>query len=164
MEYNIYKLNNLYLNGDLFLIAIIGYTLIGRGIYLTSFIFGCIIMTGIFMLSTRLMGEEHSSIHDDICRKMRNYESDYDIYGFPSIHAARVFYAVGFMYMIRDNVDKTFISSLFIAGVTMFVNTKYQCNTSRQLIVGSVIGLIVSYLSFTIANILILTNKSVDDI
>jgi len=74
----------------------------------------------------------------------------YDIYGMPSGHSQMAFYSVMFIHLALKNVKITVIY-LLVAVATMYQRVKYRNHTVLQVVVGSLVGSIVGYVFFFIA-------------
>lgn len=73
-----------------------------------------------------------------------------EIFGMPSGHSQLAFYSVVFIHLALNNVKITALYLLF-AIVTMYQRVKYRNHTVLQVVVGSLIGSVIGYVFFIIA-------------
>jgi len=78
-------------------------------------------------------------------------------YGMPSDHAQLVFFALTYIYLVKHSIY-TLILELSIALLTCFQRWKYRRHTIEQIVIGSIIGIIMGGLSFS------LTKKYIESI
>ena len=78
-------------------------------------------------------------------------------YGMPSGHAQLVFFALTYIYLVKHSIY-TLILELSIALLTCFQRWKYRRHTINQIVVGSLLGIIIGGVSFS------LTKKYIDNI
>jgi membrane-associated phospholipid phosphatase len=97
-------------------------------------------------------------------RYISKYGVPYDIYGMPSGHSQSVLFSTIFIYFAFHNIKLTIIYLLF-SIITVFQRVIENHHTVLQVIVGSMIGLIIGYVSYEMAKIKMagkLTNKKDD--
>lgn len=97
-------------------------------------------------------------------RYISKYGVPYDIYGMPSGHSQSVLFSTIFIYFAFHNIKLTIIY-LLISIITVFQRVIENHHTVLQVIVGSMIGLIIGYVSYEMAKIKMagkLTNKKDD--
>jgi membrane-associated phospholipid phosphatase len=97
-------------------------------------------------------------------RYISKYGIPYDIYGMPSGHSQSVLFSTIFIYFAFHNTKLTIIY-LLISIITVFQRVIQNHHTVLQVIVGSMIGLIIGYVSYEMAKLKMagkLTNKKDD--
>lgn len=97
-------------------------------------------------------------------RYISKYGVPYDIYGMPSGHSQSVLFSTIFIYFAFHNIKLTIIY-LLISIITVSQRVIENHHTVLQVIVGSMIGLIIGYVSYEMAKIKMagkLTNKKDD--
>ena len=97
-------------------------------------------------------------------RYISKYGVPYDIYGMPSGHSQSVLFSTIFIYFAFHNIKLTIVY-LIISIITLFQRVIENHHTVLQVIVGSMIGLIIGYVSYEMAKIKMagkLTNKKDD--
>jgi len=72
-------------------------------------------------------------------------------YGMPSGHMQSCFYSLTYLYLVKQSPTITIVE-MFITSLTFYQRWKYNRHTIEQLCVGSVVGILVGYLSFIIVN------------
>lgn len=70
-------------------------------------------------------------------------------YGMPSGHVQSCFFSLTYLYLVKKSPLLLMIE-LFITSLTFYQRWKYKRHTLLQLSIGSIIGLILGYISFTI--------------
>jgi len=85
---------------------------------------------------------------NDISKK--DIENSDDMkYGMPSRHAQGVFFSLTFLYLVRK--DPLFLLlGLFLAVLGWYQRYTYKRHTLEQLFVGSVVGIVIGYISYLI--------------
>jgi membrane-associated phospholipid phosphatase len=73
-----------------------------------------------------------------------------EIYGMPSGHSQLAFYSVVFIHMSLKNIKITSLYLLF-AVATMYQRVAYRNHTVLQVVIGSLVGSIVGYVCFVLA-------------
>ena len=97
-------------------------------------------------------------------RYISKYGVPYDIYGMPSGHSQSVLFSTIFIYFAFHNIKLTIIY-LLISIITVSQRVIENHHTVLQVIVGSMFGLIIGYVSYEMAKIKMagkLTNKKDD--
>jgi hypothetical protein len=85
-------------------------------------------------------------------RYITKYGVPYDIYGMPSGHSQSVLYSTIFIYFAFHNIKLT-IGYLLISTITLFQRVIENHHTVFQVIIGSIVGLIIGYVSYEMAKI-----------
>lgn len=80
-----------------------------------------------------------------------------DKYGMPSGHAQSVFFALTYLYLVKQSIY-SFLLELCVALITCYQRWKYRRHTISQIIVGSFVGILFGGLSFS------LTKKYIESI
>jgi len=75
-----------------------------------------------------------------------NYENEEE-FGMPSGHAQTIFYSIFFYFYLTQNWY-VFVGSLFLGILTLYQRWKYKNHTVKQLIIGSLIGVLFSFFVF----------------
>jgi membrane-associated phospholipid phosphatase len=70
-------------------------------------------------------------------------------YGMPSLHAQSVFFSMTYLYLVKRHVYWTLIEC-FVAIMTFYQRWKYRNHTLNQLVVGSILGSTIAYISHMI--------------
>ena len=70
-------------------------------------------------------------------------------YGMPSGHVQSCFFSLTYLYLVKKS-HLLLMIELFITSLTFYQRWKYKRHTLLQLSIGSIIGLILGYISFTI--------------
>ena len=78
------------------------------------------------------------------------YEDEHK-YGMPSGHAQLSFFAVAYVYWVRRSTD-ILCPMFLIACIALYQRWKYRRHTVEQLVIGSLLGMMISYGSFLGAN------------
>jgi membrane-associated phospholipid phosphatase len=66
-------------------------------------------------------------------------------YGFPSGHAQSCFFSLGFLFFI-NGPQAILYSMTFICAMTLYQRYKYRRHTIKQLVFGSIIGILFAYI------------------
>jgi membrane-associated phospholipid phosphatase len=77
-------------------------------------------------------------------------------YGMPSGHAQSCFYSMTYLYLVKEN-PLWLIVELFIASLTIYQRWSYHRHTAQQLMVGSLVGIFIGWVSVTIINKYLIT-------
>ena len=72
-----------------------------------------------------------------------------DIYGMPSGHAQSIAFSMSYLYFIQKDLY-TVLLYTSILGLTVFQRWNYKKHTIKQLIVGTVIGILFGFFSYQI--------------
>ena len=72
----------------------------------------------------------------------------YDRYGMPSGHAQSAFYSTIFVYLVLKNNSITAVY-LLVSFIILYQRIKYKNHTFLQVVIGSFIGSIMSFLVYT---------------
>jgi membrane-associated phospholipid phosphatase len=75
-----------------------------------------------------------------------NYENE-EQFGMPSGHAQSVFYSILFYFYLTQNWY-ILVGSLFLGILTLYQRWKYKNHSVKQLIIGSLIGILFSFFVF----------------
>lgn len=86
----------------------------------------------------------------------KNIYEGIEEYGMPSGHAQSSFYSITYLYLVKEN-PLWLIVELFIASLTIYQRWKYNRHTAQQLMIGSLVGALVGWMSVTIINKYLLT-------
>jgi membrane-associated phospholipid phosphatase len=78
-----------------------------------------------------------------------NFYKGTEQYGMPSGHLQSCFFSMTYVYLVK-NSPSLLMMELFITSLTFYQRWKYNRHTVLQLLFGSLIGLLVGYVSFTI--------------
>jgi membrane-associated phospholipid phosphatase len=70
-------------------------------------------------------------------------------YGMPSLHAQGIFFVTAYLYFVQGSI-MVLLFELFISCLTLYQRWKYKKHTLEQLLVGSLLGIIIAYISVTI--------------
>lgn len=70
----------------------------------------------------------------------------------PSGHAQMTFFLTTYLYLVKKSF-LLFIFELFLSVLALYQRLKYNRHTVKQLFTGSVLGIIIAYLSVKITNI-----------
>lgn len=143
----IYTLDLIGLFGPAILFVISLWYLWGNGIYWTwnivLFCINLIINSGLkdWIKESRPVGG----------RSMTTYETykGAQEYGMPSGHSQLVSGLVTYSYLVKPST-MNLISGLFIISLTLYQRWKYKRHSIEQLGVGAVVGILVSYISYTL--------------
>lgn len=112
--------------------------------YLISFLFHYVINDRINSILKLWIQEKRPT--GSISIQGEKYEGAH-AYGMPSGHAQVLFYGLTFYYLVKRSVPWT-AGMVFIAGLTLYQRWKYKNHTIRQLVAGSVVGMIVAFIGF----------------
>ena len=143
----IYILDLIGLFGPAILFAMSLWQLWGNGIYwtwnLVLFIINMIINSGLkdWIREPRPVGG----------RSMTTYETYKGAqgYGMPSGHSQLAFGLVTYSYLVKPDT-MYLIGGICIIGLTLYQRWKYKRHSIEQLCVGAVVGIIVTYISYTL--------------
>lgn len=139
--------DNLGSYGHFILTIITTWFLIGRAIYLIWFIIGLVENVMFTRFLTRFIKEPRP-------REMVDDYDDYDErYGMPSLPISIAFYAVGFLYLMRNNIDHFFMIAMFIIGVMIYINLKNKSYSIVQMSAGGIMGVSMAYITHTISEV-----------
>jgi len=88
----------------------------------------------------------------------------YDIFGMPSGHAQNAIFTLFYVYLATKNIN-LFYFQLIIVLITVLQRYVFNHHTLFQLIVGSIIGLIISHLFYSFAqqNLMGKIREKIDD-
>jgi len=86
---------------------------------------------------------------DNGIRIMNEEYNGVEKYGMPSGHAQSCFFSLTFLYLVKGS-PAWLIIELFIGLVSLYQRFKYKQHTVEQLLVGSILGIIFAYFSFSI--------------
>jgi membrane-associated phospholipid phosphatase len=81
----------------------------------------------------------------------KNIYEGIEEYGMPSGHAQSCFYSITYLYLVKEN-PIWLIVELFIASLTIYQRWNYNRHTIKQLMVGSIMGVFVGWMSVTLIN------------
>ena len=81
----------------------------------------------------------------------KNVYEGIEEYGMPSGHAQSCFYSITYLYLVKEN-SIWLIVELFIASLTIYQRWKYNRHTAQQLMVGSMVGAFVGWVSVVLIN------------
>jgi len=70
-------------------------------------------------------------------------------YGMPSLHTQGIFFVTSYLYFVQQSI-MILLFELFISCFTIYQRWKYKKHTLNQLLVGSLLGIIIAYISVTI--------------
>ena len=79
-----------------------------------------------------------------------NYEG-IEKYGMPSGHAQLTFFLTTYLYLVKNSIY-ILLFELFITILGLYQRWKYNRHTINQLFIGSILGIIIAYLSVDITN------------
>jgi len=82
-----------------------------------------------------------------ILENEEKYYSGMEQYGMPSGHIQSCLYSITYLYLVKPS-PIILLFELFIACLTFYQRWKYNRHTIEQLLVGSVVGIMVGYVSF----------------
>lgn len=91
---------------------------------------------------------------DSVLLPLEKVEYGYEVenkYGMPSTHAQLSFFAVAYVYWVRRSTD-ILCPMFLIACITLYQRWKYRRHTAEQLLIGSLLGIMISYAFFLGAN------------
>jgi membrane-associated phospholipid phosphatase len=74
-----------------------------------------------------------------------------DIYGLPSGHAQQILFSVFYLFFVKRSVF-LLIGGLFLSALTVYQRWKYKRHSIKQLIYGSSIGIVISYIGYYITS------------
>lgn len=80
-------------------------------------------------------------------------------YGMPSGHAQSVLFSTVFVFLTTRS-PHLLIWYVFISSLSIYQRWKYRRHTANQLIIGSIIGMTVAYVSFTMTKYYLETYKT----
>jgi len=131
--------------GPVILFAITFYYLINKTPYLIVFIFGSII----------------NSMVNKLIKKPRpnNEINVLEQYDFPSGHAQSAFFSLTFLALTNTSYTITYFMT-FICLISLYERYIYKRHTIKQLIIGSIIGTIFSYILVYITQLYLYNNKN----
>lgn len=72
-----------------------------------------------------------------------------DIYGMPSGHAQSVAFSLSYLYFVQKNLFMTFFHFCILV-LTIFQRWNYRKHTWNQLLVGTILGLLIGFVTFQI--------------
>lgn len=139
----IYALDLVGLLGPIILFIVSAWQLWGNGIYWTlSIVVFCInifINIGLkqWIREPRPVGGQIMSIYGVLD------------YGMPSGHSQMAFGLVTFVYLVKQSVS-FLIGGVWIIGLTLYQRWKYNRHSIEQLVIGAIVGILVSYISYTV--------------
>ena len=83
--------------------------------------------------------------------KKHNYSHNpIQIYGMPSGHSQMVLFSTTYIYLVLKNIPITLVYLLLTLN-TLVQRIRYKNHTFMQVIVGSIVGALVAYISYTYA-------------
>jgi membrane-associated phospholipid phosphatase len=74
-----------------------------------------------------------------------------DIYGFPSGHAQQLSFSVFYLYFVKKSSILLFVG-LFLLSLTVYQRWKFKRHSIKQLLVGSIMGVIIGYIGYYITS------------
>jgi len=125
-------------NFGFLIVFVIGFiTLLKNPIYLSGYlVFTCINQIINIVLKSTIREPRPITIN----------ETNYDKYGMPSGHAQHIYFFMTFTYLVNKSI-MVLLLELFISFFTLYQRWKYKKHSIPQLLVGSIIGIIVAFLS-----------------
>jgi membrane-associated phospholipid phosphatase len=70
-----------------------------------------------------------------------------DIYGFPSGHAQQILYSVFYLFFVKRS-KLLLLIGLFLSSLTVYQRWKFKRHSIKQLLVGSIMGVIIGYIGY----------------
>jgi membrane-associated phospholipid phosphatase len=77
-------------------------------------------------------------------------------YGMPSGHVQSSFFSLTYLYLVKKS-SLLLMIELFITSLTFYQRWKYKRHTILQLCIGTIIGILLGYISFEIVKIYLKT-------
>jgi dolichyldiphosphatase len=87
-----------------------------------------------------------SSIDHSFFDNIANYNG-IEIYGMPSGHSQMIFFSLIYLYLVKKS-NFLLMTTLFLAGITLYQRWFYGRHTIEQLLVGSFIGTLFAFVWF----------------
>jgi len=119
--------------------------------YFYGYVLFYVINTLINKLLKRAIREPRPKDGKNIMDFEKNIYEGIEEYGMPSGHAQSCFYSLTYLYLVKEN-PIWLIMELFIASLTIYQRWSYNRHTAKQLLVGSIVGVVVGWTSVTIIN------------
>ena len=135
-----------------YIILLIGIILLWKqSKYFYGYLLFHVINTFINKLIKLVVREPRPNNGKNIMEFEQNIYEGSEEYGMPSGHAQSCFYSITYLYLVKEN-PVWLIIELFIAGLTIYQRWNYNRHTAKQLIVGSIIGALIGWMSVTLIN------------
>lgn len=126
--------------GPVILFAITFHSLIGRTPYLIVFTFGSIV--NIFI--NNVLKSTFREPRPNNQRFFIHNEKAVEEYGFPSGHAQTSFFAVAYLFFV-GGYQPILLFMTLLCGITLYQRWKYRRHDIKQLVFGSVFGILFAY-------------------
>jgi membrane-associated phospholipid phosphatase len=125
-----------------------------------KYLSGYLVFTGMNYILNGLLKTTFKEVRPSGGIPLYDGEEEYynrDKYGMPSGHAQSVFFALTYLYLVKQSIY-SFLLELCVALITGYQRWKYRRHTISQILVGSLIGILFGGLSFS------LTKKYIESI
>ena len=153
MDFDLIKLvDTVGQNGPILTLFITSVNLLSQKKYLISFLI-CILINNFLngILKSTIREPRPGQPKPNDSEKMIDLVGNKDKYGMPSYHAQSVFFSTTFLYLVQKNPSMLFFEFM-ICIITLYQRFKYKLHDTRQLAVGSFIGIVFAFLCFTLTN------------
>lgn len=78
----------------------------------------------------------------------KNIYTNAHIYGMPSGHAQSSFFSIVYLWLVTGSIEY-FLGGFFIASITVYQRWRDKRHTIKQLIIGSIVGSLFAYGSYS---------------
>ena len=124
--------------------------------YLYGYVFFLFVNKFINKLVKLLIKEPRPKGGKNIIDNEDRFYKGIEQYGMPSGHVQSCFFSLTYLYLVKKSPLLLMIE-LFITSLTFYQRWNYKRHTILQLCVGSIIGILFGYISFTIVKMYLKT-------
>jgi membrane-associated phospholipid phosphatase len=119
--------------------------------YFYGYLLFFIINTSINKLLKQLVREPRPKDGKNIMDFEKTTYDGVEEYGMPSGHAQSCFYSLTYLYLVKES-PTWLLLELFIASASFYQRWSYHRHTAKQLLIGSVVGIFIGWVSVTFIN------------